>query len=131
MNDLPPFSPVIKDYANGGFTIGEDFHKGSVQINGAEGDGFTISPWQAVDPDTISKDDFAVFLDGPNRPDLVVLGVGTEMKHPYAKLRIAMTGAGMPLEVQTTAAACRTWNLLLSEGRHVGFAAIAIDGEGS
>ncbi|MGC6484927.1 MAG: Mth938-like domain-containing protein [Candidatus Puniceispirillales bacterium] len=126
MPETPPFSPVIKDYSHGGFTIGEDFHQGSVLIRGEEGSGFVITAWDADTADSLTRDDFQFFFDGVNRPDLIVLGVGASMQHPFAKLRMALTGAGIPLEVQTTAAACRTWNLLLSEGRHVAFAGIAV-----
>ena len=58
--------------------------------------------------------------------DPLLLGVGEQMNHPFAKLRMAMTGAGIPLEVQSTPAICRTWNLLLSEGRRVALAAIPL-----
>ena len=126
MSEGAPFTPVINDYANGGFSIGEDFHKGSIQINGQEGAGYAISSWQVDDADALTTDDFSLFIEGKDRPDLIVLGVGAVMTHPFAKLRMALTGVGIPLEVQTTAAACRTWNLLLSEGRRVGFAAIAV-----
>lgn len=129
MSEQPAFSPVIKDYNNGGFTIGETRHEGSVLIGGEEGSGFAIIPWDADRADELTRDDFAFFLNAENRPDLIILGVGTAMTHPFAKLRMALTGAGIPLEVQTTAAACRTWNLLLSEGRHVAFAGIAISGQ--
>ena len=126
MAEGAPFTPVINDYANGGFSIGEDFHEGSIQINGQEGAGYAISPWHVDDADKLTTDDFSLFIEGEEKPDLIVLGVGSVMTHPFAKLRMALTGAGIPLEVQTTAAACRTWNLLLSEGRRVGFAAIAV-----
>ena len=126
MLETPLSSPVIKDCTRGGFAIGEDFFEGSIQINGREGNGFAITPWQATNPDALTEDDFSLFLKGDARPDLIVLGIGAAMAHPFAQLRMALTAEGIPLEVQTTAAACRTWNLLLSEGRHAGFAAIAV-----
>ena len=48
------------------------------------------------------------------------------MDHRFAELRMALTGKGVPLEVQTTPAICRTWNLLLSEGRRAALAAIPL-----
>ena len=117
-------SPLVHDYRNGGFTIGEEFHSGPVLIVGEEGDGFAIHPWHATDPDGLTVEDFAPLLGAKHRPDLVLLGVGAEMTHSHAELRMAMTGAGVPLEVQSTPAVCRTWNLLLSEGRRVALAAI-------
>jgi uncharacterized protein len=126
MTETEPLAPVIKDYSNGGFTIGESRHDGSVLIKGQEGSGFVISAWSATKADILTRDDFSFFLKADDQPDLIVLGVGATMQHPFAQLRMALTGEGIPLEVQTTAAACRTWNLLLSEGRRVAFAGIAV-----
>ncbi|CAI8346376.1 MAG: hypothetical protein CNE91_01565 [SAR116 cluster bacterium MED-G04] len=126
MNGQPNTSPLIRDYDQGGFTIGDDFHPGSVLINGEEGEGFSIQSWPVNDPEALTVTDFTILLESPQRPDLILLGVGEQMNHPFAKLRMAMTGAGIPLEVQSTPAICRTWNLLLSEGRRVALAAIPL-----
>ena len=45
-------------------------------------------------------------------------------------LRRDLNAAGLPAEILTTAAACRTWNLLLSEGRKVAFAALEVPEKG-
>ena len=126
MADKPQTSPLIHDYRNGGFTIGEQFHSGAIMILGEEGKGFAIQPWKASDPDRLTVKDFAPLLKASSPPDLILLGVGGEMEHSHAKLRMAMTGQGVPLEVQTTPAICRTWNLLLSEGRRAALAAIPV-----
>ena len=115
--------PLISGYANGGFTVAGEFHPGSVLVFEA-GDGFTIRAWPATDPDRLAAADFAPLLKAGPPPDLLLLGVGGRMDHSFAKLRMAMTGKGVPLEVQTTPAICRTWNLLLGEGRRVALAAI-------
>lgn len=126
MAGQPNTSPLIKQYDGGGFTIGEEFHPGSILITGEEGSGFAVHPWHASDANALTVEDFRQILELPLRPDLILLGVGEEMQHPFAPLRMAMTGAGIPLEVQTTPAICRTWNLLLSEGRRVALAALVV-----
>ena len=126
MADKPQTSPLIHDYRNGGFTIGEQFHPGPVLILGEEGEGFTIQKWKAADADGLTVKDFAPLIKASSPPDLILLGVGEEMAHSFAELRMALTGKGVPLEVQTTPAICRTWNLLLSEGRRAALAAIPI-----
>ena len=118
--------PLIKDYANGGFTIGEEFYLGSVIIHGEDATGFTINTWKIKDAANLSLTDFAPIFELTSPPDLMLLGVGEIMPHPFAPLRVDFTAKGIPLEVQTTPAICRTWNLLLTEGRKVAFAAIAI-----
>ena len=119
-----PASPLIHDYRNGGFTIGEEFHPGAVMIIGEDGGGFAVHPWHATDTDGLTVEDFSLLLEAGQPPDLALFGVGAEMRHSHAELRMAMTGRGVPLEVQSTPAVCRTWNLLLSEGRRVALAAI-------
>jgi uncharacterized protein len=66
-------------------------------------------------------------LTGPG-PDLDVLFVGTgaEMRPLPAAFREAMEAAGVPVEPMSTPAACRTFNVLLSEGRRVGLALIPV-----
>lgn len=122
-------TPVISDYNQGGFTIGEDFHDGSILITGADEVGFTISPWSVRYGDELEAKDLDPIYDSKDRPMLILIGVGPVMTHPYAKLRAELSKQAIAVEIQTTQAACRTWNLLLSEGRKVAFAAMAIPAE--
>lgn len=118
--------PIISEYGDAGFTIGGEFIAGSVMISGADGIGFTITPWAIDDPEQITAENLSQLYDMKDRPNLIVLGIGKEMNHPFSKLRAALSKQAMAVEILTTPAACRTWNLLLSEGRKVAFAAIAI-----
>jgi len=117
--------PIISDYSGGGFTIGGAFYNGSVMITGEEGTGYVIEPWSVDDADNISVDNLGRIYQSADRPNLIVLGIGDEMSHPFAQLRVALSKHGIAVEILTTPAACRTWNLLLSEGRKVAFAAVA------
>ena len=118
--------PIISEYADGGFTIGGGFTKGGVLITGAEGTGFTITPWAIDDPEKIDAASLAPLYQADIPPNLIVLGVGAKMQHPFLKLRAELSKKAIAVEILTTPAACRTWNLLLSEGRKVAFAAIAM-----
>ena len=73
-------------------------YKGSIQINGQEGAGYAISSWHVDDADALTTEDFSLFIEGKDRPDLIVLGVGSVMTHPFARLRMALTGAGSRLK---------------------------------
>jgi uncharacterized protein len=53
------------------------------------------------------------------RPDLVLLGTGACLQFPPPRVLAPLVEAGIGHEVMDTAAACRTWNILLSEGRRV------------
>lgn len=58
--------------------------------------------------------------------DILFLGTGAQTAHVPASLRAALEGAGLLVEGMNTPAACRTYNVLLSEGRRVGAALLAI-----
>jgi uncharacterized protein len=58
---------------------------------------------------------------------VLLLGTGRRLTFPSPALFAAVTGAGIGFEVMDTAAACRTFNILLAEDRGV-VAALVIDG---
>ena len=120
----PPPPPLISEYADGGFTVADEFHHGSIIITGEEGEGFVVQPWSVTDEKMITRESLEAIYGSAHRPMLVLLGVGDKMEHPFAKLRVELAKEGIGVEIQTTPAACRTWNLLLSEGRKVAFAAV-------
>ncbi len=61
------------------------------------------------------------------KPELVVLGTGTRQRFPAPALTVPLIEAGIGLEVMDTAAACRTYNVLVSEGRNVAGALLMIE----
>lgn len=53
------------------------------------------------------------------QPQIVIFGSGTRLHFPHPKLTAALHEQGIGLEVMDTGAACRTYNVLLAEGRNV------------
>lgn len=51
--------------------------------------------------------------------EIVLLGTGPRLRFPHPSLIRPLIEAGIGLEVMDTGAACRTYNLLASEGRKV------------
>jgi len=62
------------------------------------------------------------------RPELVILGTGRRQRFPRAELLAPLVEAGLGWEVMDTGAACRTYNILMSEGRNVAAALLMIEG---
>ena len=120
------FTPVINDYSHGVFSLGEQQHSGHIMITGQDDTGFSVTSWSVSDPDNLTAADLDPIYDADNRPMLILIGVGPDMTHPFAKLRAELSKRAIAVEIQSTPAACRTWNLLLSEGRKVAFVAIAM-----
>lgn len=56
--------------------------------------------------------------------EILLLGTGRRLRFPAAALIVAFRQQGLGLEVMDTQAACRTYNILLAEGRKVGAALI-------
>ncbi len=61
-------------------------------------------------------------------PEVVLLGTGKTHQFVHPKLTAALIEKGIAVECMTTHAACRTYNILMSEGRHVA-AALLLAGE--
>jgi uncharacterized protein len=59
-------------------------------------------------------------------PEMVLLGVGARLRFPDRALLRPMEQRGIGVEVMDTPAACRTYNLLMGDGRRV-VAALLID----
>jgi uncharacterized protein len=60
-------------------------------------------------------------------PELVVLGTGARQRFPAGELLRPLMEAGIGVEVMDTGAACRTYNILMGEGRRVAAALIMIE----
>jgi uncharacterized protein len=53
------------------------------------------------------------------KPELVVFGSGSKLRFPSPALQRALMTARIGLETMDTLAACRTYNILAGEDRHV------------
>jgi uncharacterized protein len=76
-----------------------------------------ISPWAAPTFEALSFADFSPLL--ALNPTLVVFGSGVRFRFPATPILVAFSQARIGFEVMDTAAACRTYNVLMSEGRNV------------
>ena len=65
--------------------------------------------------------------DSAQRTELVILGVGARADSNLPDLARALKEIDIRLEVMTTAAACRTWNILLTEGRSAAVGLLPVD----
>ncbi|MHB1567093.1 MAG: Mth938-like domain-containing protein [Acidiferrobacter sp.] len=60
-------------------------------------------------------------------PEIVLLGTGTRLRFPPPRWLATLSQAGVGTECMDTGAACRTYNLLMNEGRHVAAALLLAD----
>lgn len=76
-----------------------------------------ILDWLATDFSSLAEAHFAQII--ALKPEVVLLGTGEKHQFLHPKIYQSLTEHGIPLECMTTAAACRTYNFLMSEGRNV------------
>jgi uncharacterized protein len=76
-----------------------------------------IQDWQIASFAELTMDNFQQITE--LKPEVVLLGTGTAHSFLHPKHYQCLTDKGIALECMTTAAACRTYNILMSEGRNV------------
>jgi len=76
-----------------------------------------FSDWQAQGFDSLNESHFAYLL--AIKPEIVLLGTGTQQRFPHPRLYQQLTAAGIGVESMNTPAACRTYNILMGEDRKV------------
>ena len=73
--------------------------------------------WQPQSFDALEAEHFAYFL--VLHPEVVLFGTGIKLRFPHPRLYQALSVAGIGVEFMDTAAACRTYNILMNEDRKV------------
>ncbi len=76
-----------------------------------------VAPWPIADLGALSLADFTLLIE--MKPELVVFGSGATFRFPDSRIMAAFSHARIGFDVMDTPAACRTYNVLMGEGRHV------------
>ncbi len=103
----------IEGYGAGFFRIGGEAHPAPVLI----APGLAL-PWGGFD-------DPATLLGLVGQVDVLFIGTGPQIAPLPRALREALDSAGLGAEIMASASACRTYNVLLSEGRRVAVALLS------
>ncbi len=82
-----------------------------------------LEGWAAGGIGALRPEETAVLLDW--KPEIVLLGSGASFRFPDPAALAPLFQAGVGVEVMDTKAACRTYNILLAEGRRVVAALVA------
>lgn len=76
-----------------------------------------IMDWNIAGFEKLQSVDFEPLLG--LHPEIVILGTGERMRFPAPRVSSAFGVAGVGFEVMDTRAACRTYNILMAEGRKI------------
>ncbi|GAB4290805.1 MAG: Mth938-like domain-containing protein [Roseovarius sp.] len=104
----------IDGYGPGFFRIGGQVLAGDVLVR-AQG----AAQWGGLQ-------DLPPLLALAEEIDVLLIGTGAETRHLPLALREPLEAAGMGVEAMNSPAACRTFNVLIAEGRRVAAALIAL-----
>ncbi|SEJ85133.1 Uncharacterized conserved protein, contains Mth938-like domain [Paraburkholderia tropica] len=79
-----------------------------------------VQPWPVNAFDSLTPDHFAALL--PLKPEVVVFGSGERLRFPHPRLTAPLSAQRIGVEAMDFKAACRTYNILMAEGRRVALA---------
>lgn len=109
--------------ANEGRQLFSGYGPGYVAVNSVRYErNVLVSPeavveWAVRGFETLAPADFAFIREA--QPEIVILGTGETQRFPSPELARALASSGAGVEVMDTKAACRTYNILVAEGRKV------------
>ena len=104
----------VDGYGPGFFRVAEKIHDGALFLtaSGAQSWG--------------GYDDLAPLIQSVDDYDFVFVGTGADIAPVPVATREALDEAGVAIEVMSSPSACRTYNILLSEGRRVALAVLPV-----
>jgi uncharacterized protein len=107
---------LISAYADGQVTIRDVGYAPSLLVLPTE----IIVDWSVSD--ITQLDSQAISRIAEHQPEIVILGTGTQQCFPDPRVLIPLMAANIGYEIMNNAAACRTYNILLSENRKAALA---------
>ena len=84
----------------------------------------SVAKWAVAGFEALTAADFGFIAEFA--PEIVILGTGAAQRFPPPALARALAATGVGVEVMDSRAACRTYNILATEGRKVA-AAILVE----
>jgi len=103
----------IRAWEPGRVRIAERWIAGNVIV----GSDQILEGWTTIEPHLLTVEHLEPAL--ALEPTIIVLGTGTERLLPDVELMAAVAARSVGLEIMSTPAACRTFNVLLGEQRRV------------
>ncbi|WP_370402100.1 Mth938-like domain-containing protein [Sulfitobacter sp. JB4-11] len=104
----------VEGYGPGFFRIGGQVIEGAMLV-GPEG----TQSWGGFE-------DIAPLLAMAGQVDVLFVGTGADVAHLPDDLHRGLEDAGIGVEAMASPAACRTYNVLLSEGRRIALALLPV-----
>lgn len=105
---------IIQSYEGGVFKISGQHYEGAV----------TVAPtgtaqWSAINFADLTLESFQPLIERSDEIDVLLIGTGSEFQFMDNALKNQLSENGLPVDTMDTGAACRTYNVLMAEGRRV------------
>jgi uncharacterized protein len=115
---------IIEGYGDGRFRISGEAHAGPVIVFPDR----TLS-WNLTDPEGLSLEHLEAVFAAEPPVEILLFGCGERMTFVLPSLKAEIRARGPVLEAMDTGAACRTYNVLLTEERRVAAVLIPVGSE--
>jgi uncharacterized protein len=102
---------TVRKVGQGSITIGGRVFESNIGLTA----GSIIENWPPCPIDDLDEQAIQAILE--TKPELLLLGTGWRARIPPRELVFAMARRGIGIEFMDTPAACRTFNILVGEGR--------------
>jgi len=102
---------LVRAYGPGEISINDRVLKQSLILTADA----IVPDWRPQGVESITRGDIERVLE--LGPEIIVLGTGDELAFPDREIMAFVLGRGIGFEVMDTPAACRTYNILIHEGR--------------
>jgi len=110
----PAAANTVRKIERGSITVGDRTFTNSIGLLAES----ILESWPTLPFAELDELSLKPMLD--HQPEMLIIGCGWEPVLPPRRLVFAMARAGIGVEVMNTPAACRTFNILISEDRRPG-----------
>jgi uncharacterized protein len=112
---------MVQGYGTDHITINEQDYHASLVVTPDR----IIPNWGPTGIDQLGDEQIATLM--ADRPQVVIIGTGERQHLPEPRAYAELMSHGIGVEIMDTGAACRTYNILVGEGRRVA-AGLMLDG---
>ncbi len=118
--ETAPNLKLLTNYGEGFIEVdGKPYNSGILLFGNT-----VISEWKSTDTKKLSEESIKPILR--EGAEILILGTGSKLVFPGARFITSLQKQGVVVESMSTSAACRTYNILASEGRRVAAALMLI-----
>ena len=111
--EVPYDQLFVRSIGEKGIRVGDDYYSNPFILSGQE----LVPEWGVASTEDFTEASLQIIFD--MQPEVVLIGTGkTQIFLPVAVQGLFFRRS-IGFEVMTTDAACRTFNILVAEGRHV------------